>query len=353
MNKATGYKYGLLMIVLAVLTGCRKDLCYGHFNEVDLQLEVVYSLDWHLPWEVDWNENWPEDWEVDWEMIRPRTPESVRLHTFDADSEAALSSHNLASNGGRVTLNSGRYHLLLYNSDTEGVLFEDMHAVHQASATTRARTRSAYSTRYPDEVTVSTPDDLFATFMPEYELKQPASGESLHQRINAELTPRTWTYLIRYEFSSGQEFVTEAQAYLSGMAGRVCLKDGYTDEEHVVTLLLDCAPSDYGVETVTRSFGLPGFDYPMVKEGRMDDAEALSRVAGTNRLLLEMKLRSGKIKVVEFDVTPQVRSQPRGGVIVVKDIIVTPEEGQGSDGSGFDGEVSDWEENIDVDIPIT
>lgn len=351
MSKAAQYKYGVYLIILIVTMGCRKDLCYDHHTGVDLQLEVAYSLDWYLPWEINWEENWPEEWEADWEKIRPRTPESVRLHTFDADSEAAVSSHNLAHNGGRVALNSGRYHILLYNSDTEGVIFEEMHAVHEASATTRARTRSAYSTRYPDEITASTPDDLFAAFLPEYELRRPAAGES--QRINAELTPRTWTYLIRYEFAAGQEFVTEAQAYLSGMAGRVCLKDGYTDEEHVVTLLLDCSASEYGVETVTRSFGLPGFDYPMVKEGRMSDTEALSRVTGTNRLLLEMKLRSGKIKVVEFDVTRQVRSQPRGGVIVVKDIIVTPEEGQGSGGSGFDGEVSDWEENIDVEIPIT
>lgn len=342
------------MLVLTVVMGCRKDLCYDHSDdEVEIQLEVVYSLDWHLPWEINWNENWPEEWEADWEKIHPREPESIRLHTFDADHEVPVINHNLDKNGGRIAMNSGRYHMLLYNSDTEGVILEDIHAVHDASATTRARTRSSYSNRYPDEVTVSQPDDLFAAFMPEFELKTPGPGESRHVRVEAELTPRTWTYFIRYEFASGKEFVTEAQAYLSGMAGRVCLKDGYTNEEHVVTLLLDCSACEYGVETVARSFGLPGFDYPMVKEGLKNEAEAMAKVAVPNRLVLEMKLRSGKIKVVEFDVTDQVRSQPRGGVIVVTDIVVTPEEGQGSDGSGFDGEVNDWDENVDVDIPIS
>lgn len=66
-----------------------------------------------------------------------------------------------------------------------------------------------------------------------------------------------------------------------------------------------------------------------------------------------MKLLSGKIKMAEFDVTEQVRRQPRGGVIVVKGIIVTPEEGQKPGGSGFDGDVNDWEENEDVEVPIT
>lgn len=335
MSKAARYKYGVYLIVLTVIMGCRKDLCYDHHLGVDLQLEVVYSLNWYLPGEVNWEENWPEEWIVDWEKIRPRVPESIRLHAFDADDSQPVSNHNLAHNGGRVTLNSGCYHMLLYNSDTEGILFEDMHAVHEASATTRARTRSAYSTRYPDEVTVSTPDDLFAAFLPEYELRQPAGGENLQLKINVELTPRTWTYLIRYEFAEGQEFVAEAQAYLSGMAGRVCLKDGSTDDK-VVTLLLDCSPSEYGAETVARSFGLPS-----------------ENVAVGNRLLLEMKLLSGKIKVLEFDVTDQVSRQPRGGVIVVKDIVVTAEEGQHPGGSGFDGEVNDWEENIDVEIPIS
>ena len=152
--------------------------------------------------------------------------------------------------------------------------------------------------------------------------------------MKVELAPRTWTYLIRYEFISGREYVFEARAYLSGMAGKVSLKDGHTDNDKVVTLLLDCYTCDYGVETIARSFGR-------------------SETAATHKLVLELKLMSGKVKMVEFDVTDQVSRQPQGGVIVVNGIVVTPEEGERPGGSGFDGDVNDWEENVDVDIPIS
>lgn len=340
------------MIALTVLAGCRKDLCYGHSEEVNLHLEMIYSLNWHLPWDEDWNENWPEEWIVDWDRMLPKEPEGVRLHIFDSGSKVPVSNHNFESYGGSVPLNSGHYDMLLYNNDTEGIVFENMHAASDASATTRIRTRSAYSTRYPDEVTVSAPDILFAAYIPEFELEQPQNGESIHRTIDVELTPRTWTYLIRYEFAAGQEYVGEAQAYLSGMAGGVCLKDGMTTNDKIVTLLLDCSTCEYGVETIVRSFGLPGFDYETVRLGGMSDRQAASEVTATNNLVLDMTLLSGKVKTVEFDVTDQVRRQPRGGVIVVKGIEVTKEEGQRPGGSGFEGEVNDWEENVDIDVPI-
>ena len=341
------------MIVLTVIMGCRKDLCYDHFSEADLHLEISYSLDWHLPWAENWNDNWPEEWVVDWDKMLPKEPEGVRLHVFDCDYKNPVSNHNLESRGGKIALNSGRYDMLLYNNDTEGIIFENINAVSDAGATTRTRTRSGiYSTRYPNETTASPPDILFAAYLPETELNKP-ENERLNMRIKAELAPRTWTYLVRYEFESGQEYVSEAQAYLSGMAGRVCLKDGYTDNEKVITLLLDCNTSTYGVESIVRSFGLPGFDYQMVKQRMITDEQALSKVTVTNKLVLEMKLMSGKVKLVEFDVSDQVRKQPRGGVLVVKGIVVTSEEGEKTGGSGFEGEVSDWEENIDVDVPIS
>ena len=145
--------------------------------------------------------------------------------------------------------------MLLYNNDTEGIIFENMHAVNEAVATTRTRTRSAsYSNKYPDELTANVPDMLFAAFLSEQELVKNEDEETTYARMKVELAPRTWTYLIRYEFISGREYVSEARAYLSGMAGKVSLKDGHTDNDKVVTLLLDCYTCDYGVETIARSF---------------------------------------------------------------------------------------------------
>lgn len=341
MNKTGQYRYLIYLLVFTVFGGCRKELVYDHSKEVDLHLKLTYSFDWHLPWDENWNDNWPANWIVDWDKMLPKVPGGVRLHVFDSDAGTPLSNHNLNQDGGKVAINGGQYDMLLYNNDTEGIVFENMHAVHEAVATTRATTRSAsYSKKYPDEITATPPDILFAAYLPETELKKPKDGETVYKEISVKLVPRTWTYLIRYEFTSGKEYVSEARGYLSGMAGSVSLKDGYSEADKIITLLLDCHTSDYGMESIGRSFGLPGSDLQTTDPG-------------VNKLVLEMKLLSGKIKMAEFDVTEQVRRQPRGGVIVVKGIVVTPEEGQKPGGSGFDGDVNDWEENEDVEVPIT
>lgn len=321
------------MLVLIAFISCRKDLYHDHSEEEDLHLEITYSLDWHLLLDENWNDNWPPEWTVDWDRIFPRVPEGVRLHIFGYDNKILVSSHNLEYHGGRVAISNGRYDMLVYNNDTEGIIFENINAVNEMIATTRTRTRSVYySNKYPGEVTANVPDMLFAAFLSEKELAKSKDGKTIY--IKVELAPRTWTYLIRYEFASGQEYISEARAYLSGMAGKVSLKDGCTDNDNIVTLLLDCYTRDYGVETIARSFGR-------------------SETATANKLVLELKLMSGKVKMIEFDVTDQVRWQPRGGVIVVKGIVVTPEKGQKPGGSGFDGDVNDWEENVDVDVPIS
>ena len=68
MNKTRRYEYWFYMLVLTVFISCRKDLYYEHFKEVDLHLEITYSLDWHLPCDENWNEKWPAEWTVDWDL---------------------------------------------------------------------------------------------------------------------------------------------------------------------------------------------------------------------------------------------------------------------------------------------
>jgi hypothetical protein len=68
-------------------------------------------------------------------------------------------------------------------------------------------------------------------------------------------------------------------------------------------------------------------------------------------LNLYVKLRNGKDSTFEWDVTDQVKAQPHGGVIIVKDIVIP--EAQGMSGSGgFDVDVDDWGEYEDVPLPL-
>ena len=62
-------------------------------------------------------------------------------------------------------------------------------------------------------------------------------------------------------------------------------------------------------------------------------------------------MKNGKIKSFDFDVTDQVAAQPQGGVIVVKCIEISDEEGT-EDVSGFDVDVEDWGDYEDIELPL-
>ena len=66
---------------------------------------------------------------------------------------------------------------------------------------------------------------------------------------------------------------------------------------------------------------------------------------------MEVRLRNGKIKTFDFDITDQIKNQPQGGVIVIRGLEITDAEGQGGS-SGFDVDVDGWGEYEDVPITL-
>ncbi|MFG6388764.1 hypothetical protein [Muribaculum sp.] len=67
-------------------------------------------------------------------------------------------------------------------------------------------------------------------------------------------------------------------------------------------------------------------------------------------LNLEVKLTNGTLKSFTFDITDQMQRQPRGGVIVVKDIRIEDDENLSD--SGFDVDLEDWGLLEDIIIPV-
>ena len=95
-----------------------------------------------------------------------------------------------------------------------------------------------------------------------------------------------------------------------------------------------------------KSFGIP--DYPGDHYG--DGTRTTER---SYHLNLEVRLHNGAMKTFEFDVTDQVKAQPRGGVIIVSDgLVITDEEGAAGSDSGFDIDVEGWGDYIDIPLPL-
>ncbi len=354
-------------LICLLLTGCLKDLCYDHNHTANVSLELDYHLDWRTHTDVVIDPSW----HLNYDAIIPLKPSGVRVMTYPHYNAQSMREYNLDPDGERITIPSGHHDVLMYNNDSEYIIIEGQNLA--TYATTRQITRGSYNTRYPDETTVNAPDRLFSAYLPDLEIEEQVASKPNEQAkivkyIQATLSPLVFTYVVRCEFDAGLDLVSGARGALSGMAEGVQLVDGSTPNNKGVTLFFDCEKTLYGFEAITGSFGMPGVTFddidPVVaqivsKNTVILDANHHNKsiqiaYEGTHRLNVELKLRNGKQKMYEFDVTDQLRQQPRGGVIVAKGLEVTEEEGKPNEGEGggFDTEVGDWEENVDIIIPL-
>ena len=346
MMKGTVIYISLSIGMLAAFSSCEhKDLCFDHDAHAPksvVHIDAEYEQEWQYTCEggTDWKNHptWEESFGMEYDALRPGTPEGLRVQIYNEDGSNSVV--NVAPEGDIVQMSPGEHSLLLYNNDTEYIVFDDMQSYSRARATTRTRSRSSYmGNSYMednDENTVNAPDMLYGNYMESYTAERKTETDLLSVTMH----PLVFTYLVRYEFSHGLEYVALARGALSGRAEAVWLNSGRTSEESA-TVLYDCTLQDFGAQASVRSFGIP--DYP--------NEHYTTRAGGQYGLNLEVRLKNGDIKTFDFDVTEQVAAQPQGGVIVVSGIEISDEEGQ-KGGSGFEVDVNDWGEYEDVELPL-
>lgn len=329
----------LSALVVSSLSGCRKDLCFNH-DEHSLSVKIDVAADWELEWErtydFDWQELWDEEWGHAYDDLRPEAAKGIRAVIYHANG--SFSESNLPQAGGRLPMPEGTHDVLLYNNDTEYIVFDRLSTAATATATTRGVTRSSLGELHAGERTVNQPDQLYGCYDEEYTAQRTLQPVPYPVVMH----PLTYTYYIRYKFDKGLKYVALARGALAGMAESVYLSDGHTGDQ-AATVLFDCVLTDWGVETQMQSFGVP--NYPGDHYTRADGSSA------HYLLNLEVRLQNGKILSYEFDVTDQVNGQPRGGVISVDGIVVSDEDGTEGSG-GFDVDVDGWGDQIDIPLPI-
>ncbi len=323
-----------------------RELCHDHHEHAprtDVQVQAAWDLAWQYDFEfkTNWEEyaTWLEDFGMTYDELLPKVPEGLRMHSYHESGSIDIS--NLKAEGEKAYLRPGRQSLLFYNNDTEYIVFDQMNSYATAQATTRTRSRSSYfgnkfSGTNEEEYTVNPPDMLYGNYIGEYVAVPTEKPEVL----DVTLYPLVFTYLIRYEFAAGLEYVSAARGALAGMARSVYLNSGRTAPD-AATVLFDCAVRDFGAQAIVRSFGVPDFPHPSYG----------TRAERKYALNMEVRLKNGKMLNFDFDVTDQVKAQPQGGVIVVKGIEVPKEEGEAG-GSGFDVSVDGWGEYEDIVIPL-
>lgn len=327
-------KIALDISLMLLLCSCEhKDLCFDHESHA-WQSAVEVSAQYELEWEYPLVPRGEWSYDIPYNSLRPEIPEGLRAMVYSTGYPAAVT--NLPAAGGVVRVPVGLSDILFQNNDTEGIVFDNLDNIASAQASTRLKTRLGYSGVQVRDATVGEPDVLFAASLTGHR------GESLEElvHVNVTMTPLVYTYYIRCEFSEGAEHIVLMRGALEGMARGVYLTTGHTTSE-TCNVLFDGERTPFGAHAMIRSFGVPDHRNGHFNRGGRDGREY--------RINLEFRLRNGKTKTFNLDITPQISEAPQGGVITVCGLVITPEEASGN-ASGFDVEVEDWGEFEDIPL---
>lgn len=345
MKKQTSYITIPAIAGILLFSACdHKELCMDHdphATKYQVEIEADYLRIWEYsdPEGVNWKHQWPLGFDFSYESLNPGLPKGLRASVYNADGDNRL--ENMPATGGLLPLSAGKNDILFYNNDTEYIVFNDMGDLASATASTRTRTRPSYvgspfTKSGVTEQTVSQPDMLYGSSVLDYYPERTIDPVPL----KIHMTPLVFTYYVRLEFESGLKYVALARGAFGGMAGGVNISSGETSEQKV-TVMFDAELTDFGAQAFVRSFGAPGF--PNSHYGtRADDVYTMN---------IEVRLRNGKIKTFDFDITQQMKHQPQGGVITISGLEISDQEGQGGS-SGFDVSVEGWGEYQDIPLVL-
>lgn len=272
-------------------------------------------------------------------ILKPSLPTGLRSVIYR--HEELPSIYNMPVHGDTVSVQAGEHDILFFNNNTHYILFTRLDHWASAVATTLTQQRATYHGNPAIELaegverTASPPDMLFGHSVEAYHVE----NTDTMQRLHFMMKPLVFSYVIHFHITKGWEYLRKVRATLTGMAGGVWLHNSNTTDE-AVTLLYDCQISDDGATGLVKTFGVPGFvqgksEWPTTRHG----------------ITLELWLTSGSLAIKHFDVTSQVHDQPQGGVVVVENIVVTPEEAAPPEhDSGFKPTVNPWGENTDIPV---
>ncbi len=300
----------VVMVAMLLLfgTSCEhKELCYNHSHFA--KVRVVF----------------------DWEGVsQDERPEGMRVVFFPSSGEGETWTFDFPGGEDATVEVPGRnYHVVCYNYDVEGIVWEN----EDDYDTFKANTVSASSPEGEDmRLTTSR---LYGDYIQSVSLPFTENDEE----YLVSLAPRKQVCYYTFEVHGVENIgaISDMRASLSGMSGGLIMGGDKLPENLSESLLFTCKITG---STISGSFYTFGYN---------DES---------NIFKLYLKNRSGKVYVVEQDVSRQIHDEPVTGHVgdVHIDIYVSyrvpaePITG-GDGGPGFDVGADDWED-VDIDITI-
>lgn len=290
---------------------------------------------------------------LNWVGATDQLPEGVRVIFYPKDAEGRKIDTYLPVKGGEVKVPPGRYSAVVYNYDTEVVQVTDDGSYETILAYTGHCTGLGAS---ETEKMVWGPDPLYVAALDDIEIGKEEELPTLEVTLKAVVI--TYNFQIKAE---GLKNVSSIIGSVSGMAD--CYQLG--KKAGVCRFAPIYCETGIGDGVIKGTFTC--FGTPTITQARADVNQFLDliivRVDGSKQ---EAKVEiTEAVKVPEGggggnegggeegeEPTPSVPEidieLPEDEKIVVDDVEVPPDEG----GGGFGGDVSDWDDETNVELPV-
>ncbi len=282
-------------------------------------------------------------------------PEVMHVLFYENESGRVVTENFIQNTGkdengytyvsGNIHINPGTYKLLAWNFGTESTIIRNYEYWHESEAYTgevsddivkayKSKVQKDNSKVPGEETIVYEPDHLFVASNEEEIIPWHEAGEyTIHAEASSVV--RTWYLQIKVD---GLQYVSRAQAFLTGMAGSNILSENRIITDPPATLYFSLQKSKDGEEPVICNI--------FNTFGRIENS--------TNRLEVTFDLRTidGRTVQKTFDITEEFNSPEaieHQWLLIEETIKIDPPPNPG--GGGMNPSVTEWEEE-NLDIPI-
>ena len=342
---------------------------------VDIDLDTYWDYDFEteydvaVSWESEWFYGWDEEDVRIFGQLGYTEPSTLQLRRYFTGSEPYTShtsvlSHTITGHSFRANYNWGFWDILTWNDiytpdGVQSLIFDEQTSLDSVIAYTN---QSMFHTRYNSpEFTHSfyQPEELFSAYEQGIEINRDLRGFEFDpirnvyvKKLNMTLEPITYIYLTQVIIHNNHNRITgtDGQGNLSGFGRTTVLNNGIAGPD-VITVYFNnrfkanCKREDEYVDIVggrMLTFGIVGQNMNRIK----NRSEVLDKVP--HYLDVTLLFNNGMDSTFVFDVTEQVRSHWRGGVITVDLDMDTVRIPTRKGGSAFDAVVKEFEEETHV-----
>ncbi|WP_320989489.1 DUF5119 domain-containing protein [Bacteroides sp.] len=281
--------------------------------------------------------------ELDWSGVMEKLPEGVRIIFYPKDEKGRKIDTYLSVTGGEVKVPSGHYAVVIYNYDTETVLIRGEESYETIQAYTNLCGLGIAGT----EKMVWGPDPLYVVNVDDLDIQN--IDETLTLKLKPRLVVRTYSFSIK---AQGLSNVSTVIGSIGGMADHYFLGKGYAMCD-ACPINIDLNVKAGKIEGVFTTFGLP--------EVIISRAETELPVM-MNLMIIKV---DKSVQEVKINITEAVQEPTGGGeggdetkpptlveVEIEDEIKVDDVEVPPSGGGGIGGDVGDWDDETNVELPV-